>query len=223
MFRSKRRQIVFPQTEHVRLAVAVAELLSAGGYSFGGVAYSEIVVATSEHDRGYPVLDNFPVEETARKDWVEIHRQGLSKMNSSYQVNILVALHIQRLMSFYDEPICKALSDECDSYIENQLKGNSVPRSDLERASNLVAFCDMVAFDFCFEHRRSNSFVIFPDSVGQESVTLHYEVKEEGLVAISPWPAKVKEVYGTITAYDGAKYPEELIPFLVPFFLREKM
>src|SRR5437868_3074723 len=39
----------------------------------------------------------------------------------------------------------------------------------------------------------------------------------DGSVTIDPWPLRLSELTGLVTAYDAAGYPERLVPVVVPF------
>src|SRR5436190_17322232 len=58
MFKSKRRQIVIPQSEHLRLVGSLAMLWGNADFDLPPVEHVSMIAGMALHDRGYGQLDN---------------------------------------------------------------------------------------------------------------------------------------------------------------------
>src|SRR4051795_1811506 len=101
MFRSQARPVVYPQAEHARAAAAIA---AAWGRGRPPVPFESLVRGVALHDRGYGELDADGIGETDDERWLEIQRRGFAAQDDDPVVELLVALHIHRLVSYGDSP-----------------------------------------------------------------------------------------------------------------------
>ena len=68
MFKSKRRQIVIPQSEHLRLVGALAMLWGNEDFDIPPVERVSMVAGMGLHDRGYGHLDNSAIGEMSEDE-----------------------------------------------------------------------------------------------------------------------------------------------------------
>ena len=53
----------------------------------------------ADHDRGYGELDDDPLGEVDEERWLEIQRRGFAPRGEDAVVDLVVALHVRRLMA----------------------------------------------------------------------------------------------------------------------------
>ena len=99
MFKSRRRPIIIPQSEHLRLAGTLAYLWGNQDFDFPSINRTSLVGGVSLHDRGYGILDNSPVGEMPKLEWVEITRRGFYMPGSDAAGDLIVKHHLLRLTS----------------------------------------------------------------------------------------------------------------------------
>ena len=78
MFKSSKRPIVIPQSEHLRLAGALAMLWGNDLFEFPPLPLPSVVMGIGLHDRGYGYLDNHAIGEVDEETWLRITRRGFS-------------------------------------------------------------------------------------------------------------------------------------------------
>ena len=77
MFRSKRRDVVIPQSEHSRMTGMLA-------YHWGNDDFDKpphfdsFVLGASLHDRGYGEYDNDPIGGVPAERWLAIQQRGVN-------------------------------------------------------------------------------------------------------------------------------------------------
>ena len=95
VFRSTARPVVYPQAEHARLAAAIA-----GAWQPEAIPlpFDSFVRGVALHDRGYGELDTDGIGEIDGARWLEIMRRGFEPQDADPVVDLIVALHIRRLV-----------------------------------------------------------------------------------------------------------------------------
>src|SRR5215467_1482296 len=94
MFKSRQRAVVYPQGEHQRLAGVIA---AAFRPELVPLPFEAWVRGVATHDRGYGELDADPLGEMAEERWLEIQRGGIEPQDDDPVVDLVVAMHVQRL------------------------------------------------------------------------------------------------------------------------------
>ena len=206
MFRSRRRPVVFPQLEHARLAGAIAAAWGNDRVPRPPLPFDSVIRGVREHDRGYGELDNDPIGETPEARWLEIERRGLAALDGDPVVDLLVALHIQRLVASIDSPGRRKLARELSVQVARHLAEAGATREDAADADVVTHLCDAIAFDLCFETESSGT-------VGRFS----YRTTAGGVAEIDPWPLGEDALSVTVTAYADRGYPERREPVPTEF------
>ena len=67
MFKSKTRPLVLPQSEHARLAGLLAYHWGNADFDRPALDFASFVKGVAEHDRGYGVYDNAPIDGVSRR------------------------------------------------------------------------------------------------------------------------------------------------------------
>jgi hypothetical protein len=206
MFRSQRRSIVFPQAEHARfsgtLALAWAERPP--------LPFAAFVRGVADHDRGYGERDNDPIGGEMRSErWVGIQRRGFTPSGEDAVVDLVVALHVRRLLSSQDDDHERAAYAEVDRLIPSLLQRAGVTQEDGETADAITNVCDVISFEFCFE------------SPSERDVRGYHVVLDgHGRVNVDPWPFAVPRLLGLVTAFTADGYPNRARPVVVPYDVR---
>ena len=196
MFRSRTRSVVYPQAEHARVAGAIAAAWAHGL----PVPFAAFVRGVELHDRGYGELDDDEIGAVARERWLDIQRRGFAAQDDDPVVDLVVALHIARLVG--DEP--REFSDLLPARLEAAGVGE-----DAAAAADLVTnLCDRISFDLCLE-------IDSEGSVGSYA----YTTSSSGEATIDPWPLGPLQLDVPVTAYAAEGYPSTPEPLPRTFLI----
>jgi hypothetical protein len=196
MFRSRRRAIVFPQSEHARLAALLAAATGAEPGIVAGVLW---------HDRGYPPFDTDGIGEMAPERWADLMRAGFEPDTADPVVDHMARMHIHRLAR-YARP---ELAAELGPALAGSLARSGMTAEEAAEADAVTELYDMVAFDFCLEEEMTGSV---------QGVA--YELDGRGGIALDPWPLVPAALDGLVTAFLTEGYPDLPAPVVVPFSAR---
>jgi hypothetical protein len=200
LFRSTRRDVVYPQAEHARLAGAVAAAFRPEDVP---LPFESWVRGVTLHDRGYGELDDDPIGETSQERWAgEIQTAGFRANSGDAVADLVVALHIRRLIGDdVEHPARAALAREIDEAL-------GAVSTEARAADRLTELCDSVAFAFCFEKAAS----------GNVAETA-FEYDGGSRIALHPWPLAVPSLRGVVQGFASDGYPERLEPVVSLFEL----
>jgi Protein of unknown function (DUF3891) len=205
MFRSKRRPLIFPQADHARFAAVVAQHWR----QRPPVPFESFVRGVADHDRGYGEHDDAEIGVVDNARWVEIQRAGFMPRGEDAVVDLVVALHIRRLLSPPEDELEAAALAELDALLPGLIAAAGVTQEDAEAADAVTNVCDRLAFLFPFEEPASG-----------EVRGISYQLDGQGTVMLEPWPLGVPWLHGLIPAFEADGYPDRLVPFVVPFEIR---
>jgi hypothetical protein len=219
MFRSVRRDVVFPQAEHARLAGALA--LSWGNERFARPAppFDSFVAGVTLHDRGYGVLDEDEIGRMDPRRWAEIQLEGFRNRSGDPVVDLVAALHVHRLARNFQSPPAQQAAAEMERTLPDLIAAAGVGEREAAGADAVTDLCDRIAFDFCFE-RPERGAVEVPIRPGGERVSVAYTVDGAGGITLDPWPLAVGELPGMIFGYAAGAYPGRLSPVVTTFHVR---
>ena len=219
MFRSKRRQIVTPQSEHLTLVGTLAMLLSNDQFDHPPVERNYMISGMVQHDRGYGYLDNSPIGGMTAEEWLPIARRGFNMPCSDAVADAIVKYHIRRLASSDPSETRKALTVEFSQAIDEHLDQHSLSKTLFDRMDRITDLLDHLSFEFCFDAPASGNISIFPRNGEDTEVNVQYHV-EDGEINVSPWPFSVDEHKGYLVAYQMDGYPQQLDPVILPYLLK---
>jgi uncharacterized protein DUF3891 len=215
VFRSRRRDLVYPQLEHARLAAAIA--LAWGNETFPppSLPRDPFVAGVALHDRGYSPLDADGIGEVPRERWLAIQRESFRPRGDDPVVDLVVALHVRRLIGWSRgaEEVAAELGPE----VERLRVAAGVSDADAAAADRVTDMCDRIAFDFCFEEAAEGSLELPARDGGLAAVA--YAIEAGGRVRLDPWPLQGDRLEGLAVGYAAAAYPALLEPVLVPYLL----
>jgi hypothetical protein len=206
MFTSCRRPICFPQADHARFAAALALAWS----ERPPLPFDAFVRGVADHDRGYGERDTDPIGGVmGSEQWVGIQRRGFAPRGADAVVDLIVALHVRRLLSSQEDEHERAAYAEVDRLIPVLLDGADVSAEGAEAADAITDVCDVISFEFCFESpcRRD----VRGYSIGLDGL---------GAVEVDPWPFALPRLVGLVTAYSTDGYPDRPDPVVVPYDVR---
>ena len=221
MFKSKRRPVVTPQSEHLKLVGTLAMVWGNADFDTPPIERMSMIAGMGLHDRGYGYLDNHPIGGMDDSEWFEIARRGFYMECSDVVADTIMKYHIRRLAGHDDSPGRKALFDEFSDAIDEQLKQHSLSKGLFERIDHITDLCDSLSFSFCFDVPASGETLIYPRTGEDREVAVKYQV-EDGLLSASPWPFSVDRFEGYLVAYKSDGYPELLDPVILPYLLKRK-
>ena len=205
MFRSKRRPLIFTQADHARFAATIALNWRARP----PLPFDSFVRGVADHDRGYGEHDDAEIGVVDNARWVQIQRDGFRPRGEDAVVDLVVALHIRRLLSPPDDELEAAALADLDEMLPLLVAATGVNPQDVEATDAVTNVCDRIAFVLPFEEAATG-----------EVRGISYSLDGEGTVELDPWPLAVPSVRGLVTAFEASGYPERLDPVVVPFELR---
>ena len=221
MFRSKRRQIITPQSEHLKLVGTLAMLWGNDQFDAPSIEHNSMIAGMGLHDRGYGYLDNSPVGGMRDEEWEVIGRRGYTMPCSDIVADTIVKYHFRRLASGGTSEIRKAMYADFTQILDEQLERHNLSRTLFDRIDRITDLCDSLSFAFCFDVPASGSLSIFPRNDEDKEVMIEYHV-EDGEINVSPWPFSVYEHQGYLIAYHEDGYPDRLDPVILPYRLKRK-
>jgi len=219
MFKSKRRQIVTPQSEHLKLVGTLAMLWGNDQFDAPPIERTSMIMGMGLHDRGYGYLDNAPIGGMADEEWEVIARRGFNMECSDVVADTIVKYHFRRLASHGKTDIRKKLHADFTKGIEEQLKGHNLSQNLFDRMDRITDLLDRLSYELCFDVPASGSISLFPRNDDDKEVTVEYHV-ENSEITVSPWTFSVDEHQGYLVAYHLDGYPERLDPVILPYTLK---
>jgi Protein of unknown function (DUF3891) len=202
VFASKRRAVVFPQADHARLAGSIA----LAWRDRPPLPFASFVRGVADHDRGYGEHDADEIGSVQSERWTEIQRRGFTPRGDDPVVDLVVALHVRRLLSSRSDVFEQRAYDEVDELLPSLLERAGVTAEQAEAADAITGVCDRLAFAFCFEEPTSG-----------ETRGYAYELDGEGRITLAPWPLDVPRLVGLVTGFEAEGYPRRLVPVPTPF------
>lgn len=212
MFRSTRRSVLFPQAEHARLAGALALAWGNDEFARPELPFAAFVNGVALHDRGYGQLDADGIGEVSSERWAAIQQAGFAPGGDDPVVDLVVALHVHRLVSSSDPSVLAPMT----AALPGLHRAAGVAESVAAEADQITDLCDRIAFDFCLEKAVGGSVAVAP-AHGADPATVVYSVDGHGGIALEPWPLVSPRVTGIILGFRAEGYPDLIDPVVVPF------
>ncbi|GAB1421773.1 hypothetical protein MASR2M15_19620 [Anaerolineales bacterium] len=207
-----------PQSEHGRLAGILASLWGNSQFDRPSLDRHSFITGVSFHDRGYGWFDNSPIGQVPLEEWFLNQERGIKEESGDPIVEMLVILHLKRLLSYNPGEKANQLIAKIDQKIENSLAKSSHSLEEFLWADRITQICDKMAFDFSFEadgdyemacYRRQNQF---------DELPFKYQIKD-GRIQTDPWVFAVDDYSGFIYGFESDPYPEQKQAVVMPFHL----
>jgi len=222
MFKSKTRSIIIPQSEHGRLSGVLASLWGNEAFDRPAFDFAAFVEGVILHDWNYGLVDTLPIMEAGEEEWLAMAARGVHHTFENPITDIVVKLHLKRLLNSHDYPERQELVRVIDKHVAVRLPQTGFALADFEWADKITRFCDMVAFDFSFERPTTETIELY-DRCGSDQLTpITYQINPNGKIHIDPWPFSVPCYAGFILGYQREGYPDNLCPVIVEFHLSPK-
>ena len=215
MFRSTRRPVVFPQSEHARLAGTIALAWGNDLFARPALPFDAFVRGVTLHDRGYDPFDADGIGEVPSDRWAAIQRASFAPRGEEPVVDLIVALHVHRLVSSVDETVLGPMTAQ----LPELHRAAGVDESAAAEADRITDLCDRIAFDFCVEEATSGRVAVAP-ARGTDPVAVVYTVDGYGEITLAPWPFGLPRLSGIMLGFRAERYPDQLEPVVVPFEAR---
>jgi hypothetical protein len=221
MFISKIRPLIVPQHEHGRMAGMIASLWGNDAFDRPSLDFDAFVKGVALHDWGYGLIDNLPIGKAPEKEWLQVIRQGYQFHFEHPITDVIVKMHIRRLLGFKDSPERREAAAELDQLIQVRLDESGHPLHDFQWADRITNLCDFIAFDFAFEKEMDRNFAVYPHPGSSDMKEIRVISDQNGLIQMDPWPLKVNTYQGFIYAYEQEGYPDHLKPVVRKFRLEK--
>jgi len=187
MFRSRRRDVVFPQMEHAAFAAGIALRWLERPH----VPFDSFIRGVALHDRGYGELDEDGIGAVEGERWLEIQRRGFGAHDDDPIVDLIVSLHVARLVG-----------DEDPSFQDGLpalLARANVDDATAAAADRITNLCDRISFDVCLEQPAEGS-------LGET----RYAYDGANRVSVDPWPFTPERFAVLLVGYRTDGYPRTL-------------
>jgi len=219
MFLSKKRSIVFPQSEHARLSGVIASLWGNESYFRPPIDFKSFVLGVISHDHYFGEIDTHEIGNINEEAWIGLIKQkALKQRFSNTDAQIVTLLHIKRLVNQKTNPSSfLELSNEIEHSVDSLILKSKYNRADFEATDSITNFCDSIAFDFCHEQETQRSLTVFTNK--KEDGVINYAISSAGEIKIDPWPFSVEGYQSFIMAYYKKGYPQLLDPLVVDYCL----
>jgi hypothetical protein len=217
MFRSKVRPIIIPQYEHGRLSGTLAALWGNQDFDRPALDFASFVHGVTFHDWHYGLVDNLGIGEASQDEWLDLVCKGVEYWFEDPVSDIVAKLHLQRLLQERDSPKITEFLKHIEARIIERLQQTRFSIEPFEWADRITACCDQIAFDFSFEIPIRASVKVFARRSAEEATDISYEIRQDGEIAVDPWPFGVDSFQGILTGYQVEGYPEKLMPEIIHF------
>lgn len=220
MFKSKIRNLIFPQMEHSRLAGTIAALWGNDQFDRPAFHFGSFVAGVTFHDHGHGYFDldaigsMTPAEELASMRKLVEHRLADPIIDTVANFHILRLLHLTE--------VTYPLIEACEQQIAAGIEATGISRDQYEWANRITWLCDKISFDFCFEEPVRAETEVSPRKNQAETILVSYEIDGQGHIIIEPWPLRVETYEGFIFGYEAEGYPAELKPVMVHYVLSQR-
>lgn len=214
MFESTRRTINFTQYEHMRLAGTLASHWGNSGFDRPELPAASFNAGVALHDLGFGTCDEFAIGAMSAAQRAFTLERLMDTELTDPIAETVVKHHALRLM---DDDEHAPLKDECRRRIRALAAATQISEERYQRADAVTAFCDSVAFHFCFERPFSGKVSVYPRHEDQQRCTMSIEMNGEGLVRVSPWPFDRPALDGYLLAFERKSYPATLRAVQVPW------
>ena len=205
---------MFPQREHARFSATLADAWS-DAFAPVRLPRERFVRGVAEHDRGYGEHDVDEIGQVSRGRWLAIQERGFAPTGDDPVVDLVVALHVRRLVSGGDDDRSRRVLGGMDDALPKLVRAAGVSTDDAAAADRITGLCDRISFDFCLEEPDSGAV----DVLGADGapVRVAYTVDGRGSITLDPWPLDRPARGGTVIAYAAAGYPAVLEEVPTPF------
>lgn len=205
VFRSRTRDLIFPQAEHGRLSAVFAANWGNAQFSHPAVDRDSFVRGVLLHDRAYGAADDVEMGATTREVWTQVHERDLELNTEDPICDLVSAMHVRRLITPDDHPDAIALGERLDARIQNLTTQTGIEGAVLRHADSITELCDSIAYDACFQSEMKDTVSTYV-AAGSDSVAVSYRVRIDGTILVTPWPFAADRIETYIVGYAPEDY-----------------
>jgi hypothetical protein len=173
--------------------------------------FDSFVRGVALHDRGYGELDDDGLGDVPAARWVEIQQRGFAPRGDDPIVDLVVALHVHRLVSTPRDPVEAAALPEMEDALPRLRDAAGVAEADARAADAITHLCDRISFTVCFEEPSEWAQPVIPKA-GAQPIDMSFAFDGAGRATLSPWPLVVAPFSAVVAAYRADTYPQVLEP-----------
>lgn len=218
MFLSTRRPILFPQSEHLKLAGTLAFAWGSPQFEMPPLPAQSVITGIALHDRAYGYLDDFPVPSSDTPGWLELTRRGFYMPCADAVADLITKVHLLRLVAKGDTPGHTALAGEMRSEITRLASQHGLDLALLQQVDRLTNLCDRISFDFCREKSTEGRVEVVAQYASGETRAVHYWIEGKD-ITLDPWPLRPPQVSGYIIGYAQENYPHKPDALIAPYHI----
>jgi hypothetical protein len=221
MFQSKNRSIIIPQYEHENLAGTLANAWGNQAFEKPALDFDAFVQGVALHDWHYGVLDTVSIGSASETEWLAAVQKGVAHHFENPITDVVVKLHIRRLLKSHTTPDARAMTARLDQDITTRLAQTPYSRQEFERADRITHFCDAMAFSFSFGDLTAGQVDVYAHAGDSTLTTLTYQVQSGGKIRVQPWPFSTGMVSGIMLGYQADGYPHNLEPEVIRYWVEK--
>ena len=219
MFRSRRRPVVFSQADHARFSAAIAAVWGNEQFELPPLDLVSFIRGVALHDRGYGELDTDGIAEVSDERWIEIQRESFRPRGEDPVVDLVVALHVHRLVSRGRRAEDDALVAAMEETLLDLRTVSRVGEAEALAADSITDLCDRVAFDVCFEEPSAWTRPVLPRQ-SAPAVEVAFSFDGMGGVTLDPWPLGIPWLRAVLVGFAADGYPDRPEPVIEPILIR---
>lgn len=175
------------------------------------------ITGVAFHDRGYPRLDNFPINELEETKWLDLLEQGASRQFSDLVAEVVILKQIRRVLKYRGSEQRDLLAKQIDESLPALIKASGYSKEQFEFADRITAFADSLSYHFCLGQTEPISLKVFrslADMRGSKETELTISFKALNEISLSPWPFSNNHIETFVVSYKSEGYPERIEPEL---------
>lgn len=213
MFVSKRNKLIYPQSEHLKLAGVIASHWGNEHFEKPPVPYQSFVNAVSNHDSGYGHYDVHAVGELTEDTIISLWTRCTHKEFQDPYEEIITKRHFMRMASYYPAfSKLAGLHDALKLEIDLLYAKHGFSSHIFDVTDSIMNLCDSVSFSFCREEFATHEVKVFHNATSAYLTTIHFTITANRSIILDPYPLDDSLISGAITAYDQTAYPNILLP-----------
>ena len=208
MFRSQTRDIVTPQSEHLKMCGELAQIFGNAKFEKPNIPTKSLVSGILLHDRLYGEYDNLGVGEVDENDWLDLLSKELDSTLEDKIADVIIKMHIKRLFSRKTSEKSAKLVERFEKKINDIKKEYSLQHIDFDQIDKITNLCDGISFNFCFETNEKGTVSDLKTAEGN-LVNVEFKIVDS-IITVSPYPFSIDPFESTITSYRSENYPTQL-------------
>lgn len=219
MFQSLLHQVIIPQSEHLKLAGALALLWGNAQFERPPLPADSVLAGIALHDRTYGYVDNIAIGTVDAETWLKLTRQGFYMPCRDPLADIITRHHLWRLTRGSQGAAYQTLAQEMEAVLAQQMAEQGLAAELFQQMDTITRLCDHVSFDFCFGDTPASSLEVCSSFTRGEKQRIHFTLTARQ-ITLDPWPLSVTSYQGYLVGYHVEGYPERLDGVVLPYSIQ---